>query len=130
MPSTELDIISGYTDPGEKVRAAFSAYVNAGLRRWVVGVTDQRLIVVKSGYWSISDKGLLWADPVDKIALDEQYSVWLTKGLNTGNAYLRIRRADGGTVKLNPRNGFVGQTGSAEDNIKRLYALVPGRFRF
>jgi hypothetical protein len=128
MPTAEYEaIIARHTQPGESVRIAFNAYVSAGMRRRVVGVTDRRLIMVRSRYFSPSDKGLLWADPIDQVALYGSYSVWLTSGVNTGNAYVRIRRADGSTVKLNPRNSFFGQTGSAEAAIKKLYAVILGR---
>ncbi|MEU4229998.1 hypothetical protein AB0F17_37385 [Nonomuraea sp. NPDC026600] len=120
-------IIASHIEPGESVQTAFTAYVNAGLRRRVIGATDRRLIVVRSGYFSLSDKGLSWADPLDQVALYGSYSVWLKSGLNTGNAYVRIRRANGSTVTFNPRNSFIGQTGSAEANIKKLFALIPGR---
>lgn len=120
-------IIASHAEPGESVRTAFNAYVNAGLRRRVIGATDRRLIMVRSGYFSLSDKGLLWADPIDQVALYGSYSVWLNSGLNTGNAYIRIRRSNGSTVTFNPRNSFIGQTGSAEANIKTLFALIPGR---
>jgi hypothetical protein len=106
---------------------AFNAYVSAGLRRRVVGVTDRRLIVVRSRYFSLSDMGLWWADPIDQVALHGSYSVWLTAGANTGNAYVRVRRANGGTVMFNPRERFIGQTGSAEANIKKLFTLIPER---
>ncbi|MFD1543212.1 hypothetical protein [Nonomuraea guangzhouensis] len=120
-------IIASHAKPGESVRTAFTAYVNAGLRRRVIGATDRRLIVVRSGYFSLSDKGLLWADPIDQVALYGSYTVWRNSGLNTGNAYVRIRRADGSTVTFNPRDSFIGQTGSAEANIKKLFALISGR---
>ena len=75
----------------------------------------------------MSDKGLLWAAPVDQVALYGSYSVWLTSGANTGNAYVRIRRANGSTVTFNPRDSFLGKTGSAEANIKKLFTLIPER---
>jgi hypothetical protein len=128
MPTTDLKaIIAGYTEPGESVRMAFNAYVSAGLQRRVVGVTERRLVVVRSGYFSPSGKGLLWADPIDQVALHDSYSVWVNSGLNTGNAYIRIRRADGSVVKFNPRDSFFGKTSSAETNIKKLFTLIPGR---
>lgn len=75
-------------------------------------------MLIKGGYWSITDKGLLWADPLDLVALKDSYQVWLTNGLNTGNAYLAIRRADQSTLILNPRNSFIGESGSAASNIE------------
>ncbi|MDA0565879.1 hypothetical protein LG943_16390 [Streptomonospora sp. S1-112] len=128
MASDEHRIVARYTERDEEVRAAFSAYTGGGFGRRVVGVTDHRLILVKSGYWSITDKGLLWADPLDRVALKGGYEVWLTSGVNTGNAYVTVRRADGSTLRLNPRSGFVGRTDSAAANIAKLYSLVPGRF--
>lgn len=128
MASDEQRIAARYTESDEKVHAAFSAYTGSGLGRRVVGVTNHRLILIRSGYWSITDKGLLWADPLDQLALKDSYEVWRTNGLNTGNAYLTIRRADQSTLRLNPRNSFVGQTGSAASNIEKLYSLVHGRF--
>jgi hypothetical protein len=128
VASQEADIVASYAEPGEEVRAALAGYTNAGLRRRVIGVTDRRLVVVRSGYWSLSDKGLLWAEDLEQVALHDSYSVWTTGLTNTGNAYLGIRRSDGRVMKLNPRNSFIGQTRSAEDNIKLLYKLIPGRY--
>jgi hypothetical protein len=39
----------------------------------------------------------------------------------------RVIGANGSTVTFNPRNSFIGQTGSAEANIKTLFALISGR---
>lgn len=128
MRTEEQRVAAGHAGPGEPVRAAFSAYTGGGLGRRVVAVTDSRLILIRSGYWSITDRGLLWADPLDQVALRNSYEVWRTNGLDTGNAYLTIRRADGSTLRLNPRGGFFGQTGSAAAAIEQLYSLVPGRF--
>jgi hypothetical protein len=47
---------------------------------------------------------------------------------DTGNAYLAIRRADQSTLRINPRNSFIGRTGSAASNIEILYSLIPGRY--
>ena len=126
--SNESDVISSYIGPDESVQAVFTAYSNGGFGRRVVGVTDRRLILVKSRYWSISDKGLIWADPLEQVALQDTYSIWLTNGFNTGNAYIRIRRANGGIVTLNPRSSFIGNTPSAQENIETLYELISGRY--
>lgn len=128
MASDEHRIVAGYIEPGEEICAVFSAYTGGGFGRRVVGVTDRRFILIKSGYWSITDKGLLWADPLDLVALKGNYQVWLTNGINTGNAYLAVRRADQSTLLLNPRESFIGGTGSAASNIETLYSLVSGRY--
>ncbi|MGP4009945.1 hypothetical protein [Streptomyces sp. 4N124] len=128
MASDEHRIAARYAEPGEEIRAVLSAYTGGGFGRRVVGVTNHRLILIKSGYWSITDKGLLWADPLDQVALKDSYEVWLTNGMNTGNAYLTIRRADQSTLRLNPRDSFVGRTGSAASNIEAFYSLIPGRY--
>ncbi|MDA1361801.1 hypothetical protein O1R50_19390 [Glycomyces luteolus] len=125
--SSETAVFSDHLQSGESVRCAFSAWVRAGLARRVLGVTDRRVIMVRSAYWRLSDKGLLWADPIDQVALHGTYGVLLLNGLNTGNAYVRLRRADGTTVTFNPRSSFVGNTESAVRNVERLFDLVPGR---
>jgi hypothetical protein len=121
-------IVADHAEPGEQVRLAFGAYVNAGLARRIIGVTDRRLIVIGSGYFALSAKGLLWADPIGEVALDDKYTVWIMNGANTGNAYVRIRRADGSMFTCNPRDSFAGRSASAENNIRRLPDLIPGRF--
>jgi hypothetical protein len=121
-------VAARYLQPSEGLRAAFSAYTKAGFGRRVIALTDQRMLVLKSRYWSLADKGLLWTDPLDQLALPGSYSIWLTDGFNTGNAYVRVRRSDGTIFQLNPRNGFIGQTSSAEENIKLLYSLIPNRY--
>lgn len=122
-------IVARYAELGEKIHTAFAAYTGSGFRRRVVGVTDRRLLVVKSRYWSLKDKGLLWADPLDQIALREGFSVWRTAGVDTGNTYVTIRRADQSTFRLNVRSGFFGRTEPATlRHIETLHSLIPGRF--
>jgi hypothetical protein len=71
MAFDEHRIVARYAEPGEEIRAAFSAYTEGGFGRRVVGVTDHRLILIRSGYWSIKDRGPLWADPLDQAALKD-----------------------------------------------------------
>ncbi|MET7637808.1 hypothetical protein [Streptomyces sp. NPDC005438] len=112
----------------EKVRLAVSCYLGAGLSRAVLAVTDRRVLMVRSAYWSIRDKGLLWADPLEEVALSELPRELRAKGAYTGNTYLRLRRADGSTVKVNPRAGFAGDHDQTRRNVAQLYRLVEGRF--
>ncbi|WP_203870445.1 hypothetical protein [Plantactinospora endophytica] len=128
MTSHEMEIVSRYVDAGEKIRLAFSAYTGGGLGRRVVGVTTHRLVVVKSGYASVGDKGLLWTEPLDNVALKDNFSRWHTGGVYTGNSYVTVRRGDGSTVQFNPRSSFWGGRGAADANIAALYSAVPGRF--
>jgi hypothetical protein len=76
------------------------------LGRRVVGVTSRRLVVIKSRCVPVSDKGLLWAEPLANLALKDNYTRWHTSGIHTGNSYATIRRSDGSTVMLNPRSSF------------------------
>ncbi|MDQ7904659.1 hypothetical protein RB614_09010 [Phytohabitans sp. ZYX-F-186] len=128
MASHEVDIVARHVPAGEEVLLAFSAYTRMGLGRRVVGVTTRQLVVVKSGYMSLSDKGLLWAAPLTEIALNDTYTRWHTNGVYTGNAYVTIQRSDGSTTTLNPRSSFWGGRGSADDNIAALYSAIPSRY--
>jgi hypothetical protein len=128
MSPTAENVAARYLEPSEVLRAAFSAYTKIGLGRRVIALTGVRMLVLKSSYWSITDKGLLWADPLEQLALPGSYSIWLTEGFNTGNAYVRIRRPDGSILQLNPRNSFIGQIDSAAANIELLYSLIPNRY--
>jgi hypothetical protein len=56
----------------------------------------------------------------ERVSLHGDYKVWLVSGANTGNAHIKLRRADGSQVTLNPRNSFAGRTASAENNVKVL----------
>lgn len=112
----------------ETLEAGFSAYTGGGFGRLIIGVTERRLLAVKSAYWSIKDRGLLWAEWLDEVALSERATELHMNGANTGNTYVRLRRADGTVIRLNPRSSFVGDTGSAASNLAVLYARVPGRF--
>lgn len=112
----------------EPLKAAVSGYLGAGLRRAVLGVTDRRVLLVRSSYWSISGKGLLWADPLDEVALGELPTELHVGTAYTGNTYIRIRRADGSTFRMNPRTGFVGGHDDTRRNVRALYAAIEGRF--
>jgi hypothetical protein len=112
----------------ERLKVALAAYTGLGLRRRVLGVTDRRLIVVRSGYWSVSDKGLLWADPLDEVALGSRPWELYTYGGYTGNTYVRIRRADGSTWRVNPRPKFFGGMDGTRRNVETLFSSVKGRF--
>lgn len=128
LKSHEANIVARYADADEEVQLAFSAYTGTGLGRRVVGVTTRRLTVIKSGYLSVSDKGLLWAEPLDSVALKDNYTRWHTGGIYTGNSYVTIRRGDGSTVRLNPRSSFWAGRDAADGNIVALYSKIPGRF--
>ncbi|WP_329426532.1 hypothetical protein OG339_40490 [Streptosporangium sp. NBC_01495] len=56
----------------------------------------------------------------ERVSLHGDYKVWLVSGANTGNAHIKLRRADGSQVTLNPRSSFAGRTASAENNVKVL----------
>ena len=104
MPERETEIVERHAEPGEHVRGTFCAYA-WGIGRRVIGVTDQRFMLIKSRYWSVHGRRLLWADPIEKVALRE-HAPWFTymtpTGGQRGNSYLHIRRASGRkpTVKL------------------------------
>jgi hypothetical protein len=112
----------------ETLKVALSGYIGAGLRRVVLGVTDRRVLLVKSAYWSVRDKGLLWADPLDQVALAKK-PVELYVGLAySGNTYVRMRRADNSMFRLNPRPGFIGGAEGTRRSVETLYSLIKGRF--
>ncbi|MDT0268780.1 hypothetical protein RM844_21055 [Streptomyces sp. DSM 44915] len=121
-------MVRGHLTGGEELRAAVSVYTGAGLSRVVLGVTNRRVLAIRSGYWSIRDRGLLWADPVEEVALAQRTRDVRVKGAYTGNTYLRLRRADGSELRLNPRSGFAGDHAGTRKNVDRLYVVIPGRF--
>lgn len=112
----------------ETLKVALSGYLGAGFRRAVLGVTDRRVLLVKSAYWSIRDRGLLWADPLDEVALGGSPTELHMNGAYTGNTYIRIRRADGSTFRLNPRTSFIGGGDGTRRSVQLLYSSVKGRF--
>ena len=112
----------------ETLKVALSGYLGAGFRRAVLGVTDRRVLLVKSAYWSVRDKGLLWADPLDEVALGGSPTEFYVNGAYTGNTYVRIRRADGSKFRLNPRTNFIGGSDGTRRSVETLYSSVKGRF--
>lgn len=128
FPSEDESLIASYLESGERILLACNAWV--GLRRRVLGVTDHRMIMVKSHYYRRSDRGLLWGDPVDDVALSNHVKFGDYHKTHNGNVYVQIRRPNGQIVTVNPRKpGLAYHTKhSARDNTARLYALVPGRF--
>jgi hypothetical protein len=128
LSSPESNIVAQYLNEGERIRLAFSAYTGMGLARRVVGVTTERFLFIKSRYASVSDKGLLWAEPLAGVALAESYERWHTNFVYTGNSYVTVRRGDGQVEILNPRSGFWGGGSSADDAIQALYAVIANRF--
>jgi hypothetical protein len=112
----------------EKLKVALSGYLGAGFRRAVLGVTDRRVLLVKSAYWSVRDKGLLWADPLDEVALGGSATEFHVNGVYTGNTYVRIRRADGSRFRLNPRTNFIGGSDGTRRSVEILYSSVKGHF--
>jgi hypothetical protein len=69
MSESELERVIHPYLRDETLNVALSCYLGAGFQRAVLGVTDRRVLLVKSAYWSVRDKGLLWADPLDQVAL-------------------------------------------------------------
>lgn len=112
----------------ETLKVALSGYLAAGFRRAVLGVTDRRVLLVKSAYWSVRDRGLLWADPLDEVALGGNATELFMGGAYTGNTYVRIRRADGSRFRLNPRTNFIGGSDGTRRSVESLYSSVKGRF--
>ncbi|WP_327347477.1 hypothetical protein [Streptomyces europaeiscabiei] len=112
----------------ETLKVALSGYLAAGFRRTVLGVTDRRVLLVKSAYWSVRDRGLLWADPLDEVALGGNATELCMSGAYTGNTYVRIRRADGSRFRLNPRTNFIGGSDGTRRSVEILYSSVKGRF--
>lgn len=121
-------IIRTHTRGDEQVKAALTAYTGLGLKRIILGVTDRRVLAVKTPYSSIKDNGLLWADPIDQVSLRNIARELYVGVANTGNTYLKLRRSDGSQLRFNPRESFVGNTSSATNNVELLYSLIPGRF--
>ncbi|WP_367123519.1 hypothetical protein [Streptomyces phytohabitans] len=128
MAPSELDRLLHTHLRKETVKAALPAYTGLGFSRIVLAVTDRRVLAVRSAYWSLKDKGLAWADPVDEVALGELPHELRTKGTYTGNTYVHLRRADGTSLKLNPRNGFAGDHEGTRRNVRALYDAIPTRF--
>jgi hypothetical protein len=128
MSKSELERVLSPHLRKETLKAAMSGYLGAGFRRAVLGVTDRRVLLVRSSYWSISDKGLLWADPVDEVALHGRTLSLYTNGAYTGNTYVRLRRADGSIFRLNPRTHFIGGSDGTPHNVETLYSSIKGRF--
>lgn len=112
----------------ETLKAALSGYLGAGFRRGVLGVTDRRVLLVKSAYWTVSDRGLLWADPLDAVALGNRPIEFYASGAYTGNTYVQIRRADGSKFRLNPRTNFIGGSDGTRRSVETLFSLIKGRF--
>jgi hypothetical protein len=128
MSESELKRVLHTYLRNETLKVALSGYLGLGFRRAVLGVTDRRVLLVKSAYWSIRDKGLLWADPLDKVALGGRPIELHVNGAYTGNSYVRIRRADGSTFRLNPRANFIGGSDGTRRSMETLYSSVKGRF--
>jgi hypothetical protein len=128
MSESELERVVDPYLRNETLKAAVSCYLGAGLRRAVLGVTDRRVLMVKSAYWSVRDKGLLWADPLDQVALAKR-PVELHVGFAySGNTYVRMRRADKSELRLNPRNSFIGGADVTRRSVEILYSSIEGRF--
>ena len=112
----------------ETLKVALTGYLGAGFRRAVLGVTDRRVLPVGSAHWSVRDKGLLWAEPLDEVAPGDRPTEFHMSGACTGNTYVRIRRADGSTLRLNPRTNFIGGSDGTRSSVEALFASVEGRF--
>jgi hypothetical protein len=111
------EIIEHYTEADEVIREVFAGYSGSGLRRRVLGVTAKRVIVVNGGYGSVKDKGLLWQDPVEQVALLEEVAPGLVK----------IQRSTGRFENFNPTSSFFGGKQDFLVNVDRLFAAIPGR---
>ncbi len=132
MPKREDEIVERFADPGEDVRGAFSAYTAWGLRRRVIGVTDQRFLLISSRYWRLRGRRLLWGDALQQIALRERipWFLYITPASGQrGNTYLEVRRANGRKVTLNVRQSFIGRHSSGLETLDALFALMPGAAR-
>jgi hypothetical protein len=94
----------------------------------VLGVTDRRVLLVKSAYWSVRDKGLLWADPLDQVALANRPGDLYVGLAYSGNTYVRLRRGDHSEFRLNPRTSFIGDADGTRRSVENLYLSIAGRF--
>ena len=127
MSESELERVIHPYLRDETLNVALSCYLGAGFQRAVLGVTDRRVLLVKSAYWSVRDKGLLWADPLDQVALAKR-TVSLYAGFAySGNTYVRMRHANDVKFRLNPRASFFGADGT-QRNVEILYSSIKGRF--
>ena len=127
-------IARNYTERGELLQAQFHAWrsFRHGYRRWVIAVTNRRLIAIRCTFWRLNDGGLMWADPVDEVALRRGralrrngYAVFRNiKRFDTGNVYVQVRRATGRRATV----VFYGEIDEGVRNAETMYALIPSRF--
>jgi hypothetical protein len=119
-------IATKHLEGGEVLRGAVPAFSGGGFGRLVIGVTDRRLLMIKSSYTHFKDRGLLWADDVSKVRLSGDVIKTTVRGAQSGNAYTTLVRADGTDFKLNVRRGFLFFPQS-DRHLRTLYALLPAR---
>ncbi len=118
--------VEPHLEPGEVVRLVVTGY-SGMTARVILGVTDRRVLAVRSAYWMVKGKGLMWADPLSAVKILGKPSE--TKvgpqglGQKSGNVYVTLQRADGKKFVFNPRNGFFAHGGAA--NAKRLSDAIP-----
>lgn len=128
MSEPELERVLHSYLHDERLKVAVSCYLGAGFQRAVLGVTDRRVLLVRSAYWSLRDKGLLWADPLDQVALARRPVELHVGAAYSGNTYVRLRRADDSTLRLNPRASFIGGADGTRRGVEALYSSIKGRF--
>lgn len=123
-------IAAVYLQEGESLRAAISAYLGLGFTRAVIAMTDRRVLCVRSRFWSLADKGLWWADPIDQVTLaDEVRKLYGDLSSIGGQLYLTLRRADGTEINVNPMPSFYAKLPATKQQAKKLLEAIPGRHR-
>ena len=127
MRESELDRVIRPYLRDETLKVALSCYLGLGFQRAVLGVTDRRVLLVKSAYWSVRDKGLLWADPLDQVALAKKTISLYADFAYSGNTYVQMRRANDTKFRLNPRTSFFGADNTRR-SVQILYSSIEGRF--
>jgi hypothetical protein len=121
------EMASKYVAADEHLINVITAYTSGGFGRRILAVTDRRLIMVKSAYWIVRDKGLIWAEDPATLALGGATRT-LVNGGESGNLYVTIRRAIGLRDALNVIPIFIGKTRAGAANAQVLYSAIQGRF--
>lgn len=125
-------VAARHVQPAEVLHGAVPAFTGGGFGRRIVGVTDRRVLMIKSSYLRFSDGGLLWADDVDHVRLSPDVIKTNAAGdfdsVPSGNAYMTLARADGTLVELNVRRGFLFLP-QTDRHLATLFGLIPGRIQ-
>ncbi len=117
-------IAAKYLQPGETLRGAVPAFTGGGFGRVILGVTERRVLLVKSSYSRFTDRGLLWADDARQVRLVPKVVMTRAPGQGmSGNAYVTLTRADGTKVDLNIRRGFLFLPQS-DKHLSTLFSLI------